>query len=259
MSILALLTDFGDRDWYVASMKGVALSIDPTLTIVDISHIVPSGDVRSAAFILSQCWREFPEGTVFCAVVDPGVGSSRAPVAMVAEGRYFIGPDNGLFGWLKPYVQLAFRLANEELFSDSVSHTFHGRDIFAPVAAKLAAGKVGVEHVGPVHPDLVTAPWPRAEYDEDKAYGRILYIDHYGNAITNLNQAKVEENYSLEHAVLSLHPRRLPILKTFSDAPVGQALAYFGSGGLLEIAVNGGNAARQLDLRLDQHVELVLK
>lgn len=259
MSTVAFLTDFGERDWYVAAMKGVALSINPKLTLVDISHDVPAGDVASGAFILSQCWQEFPAGSAFCVVVDPGVGSARAPVALEVEGRYFIGPDNGLFGWLGAQASAVRRIDSQALDRKEISNTFHGRDIFAPIAAKLASGETPLDQIGAQHPQLVSTPWPRPEYEENKAFGRILYIDHYGNAITNLRQEALEEQYALEHAVISLHPRRLPLLKTFSDAPAGQPLAYFGSGGLLEIAVNGGNAAQQLDLRPEQHVELLLK
>ncbi|WP_269540210.1 SAM hydrolase/SAM-dependent halogenase family protein [Cerasicoccus fimbriatus] len=258
MSTLAFLTDFGVRDWYAAAMKGVARSIAPQAALVDISHHVHQGDIAAASFILSQCWLDFPAGTVFVTVVDPGVGSERAAVALKAEGRYFVGPDNGLFGWLGRKVTRCHRITNEDFFRDNVSHTFHGRDIFTPVGAHLASGQASLEQVGPEHGELVTAPWPKPEYEDDRAFGRILYIDHYGNAITNLQQTALEERYALSGTSVSLHPRRIPLLKTFSDAPAGTALAYFGSGGLLEIAVNGGNAAQQLDLRLDQHVELVL-
>jgi len=259
MSMVAFLTDFGQRDWYVAAMKGVALGIDPQLTLVDIGHDIPAGEIAAGAFVLSQCWLDFPPGAVFCAVVDPGVGSDRAPVALLAEDRVFVGPDNGLFGWLGGHVEQCHRLTNAYLFRELVTHTFHGRDIFAPVAARLASCQATLDQVGPEHTLRVQAPWPRAILGEERVQGQIIYIDHYGNAITNLRLETLEENYSLREAVLSLHPRRIPILKTFSDAPVGQALAYFGSGSLLEITVNGGNAARQLDLRLDQRVELHLK
>ncbi|WP_309399156.1 SAM hydrolase/SAM-dependent halogenase family protein [Cerasicoccus maritimus] len=259
MQTIAFLTDFGERDWYVAAMKGVALTIAPQAQLLDISHQVTAGNVSAAAFILSQCWQDFPLGTVFVCVVDPGVGSTRAAVAVEAEGRYFVGPDNGLFGWLKRFRPQCRQITNTRLFRDEVTHTFHGRDIFAPVGAQLAADKARLDDVGPVLDELIATPWPKPEYDEKRAFGQIIYIDHYGNAITNLRLEYIEERFSLANATVSLHPRRLPLLKTFSDAPPGGALAYFGSGGLLEIAVNGGHAAEQLDLRLDQHIELVLK
>ncbi|WP_309383331.1 SAM hydrolase/SAM-dependent halogenase family protein [Cerasicoccus frondis] len=259
MNTIAFLTDFGVRDWYVAAMKGVALTTAPQAQLVDISHHVSPGDIASAAFILSQCWLEFPEGTAFVVIVDPGVGSTRAPVALEAQGRFFVGPDNGLFGWLGHRIKQCHRIENKELCRETISHTFHGRDIFTPVAASLTSGKTKLDAVGPKHEQLITAPWPKPDLDENRAYGSIIYIDHYGNAITNLRQSTLEESYSLEGATVSLHPRRLPLLKTFSDAPTGSALAYFGSGGLLEIGVNGGSAQQQLDLRLDQHIELVLK
>ncbi|GHC09376.1 SAM hydrolase/SAM-dependent halogenase family protein [Cerasicoccus arenae] len=258
MITIAFLTDFGDQDWYAAAMKGAVLSICPSCNIVDITHAIKPGNISAGAFILSQCWQDFPIGTVFLAVVDPGVGSDRLPVALEAEGRLFVGPDNGLFGWLGDQVTCCHRIANAYLFREVVTHTFHGRDIFGPVAARLAKGEIKVSEVGPEISGLVTVPWPEPIYDDDEAHGRILYIDHYGNAITNLRQDELKGRYKLANAVISLHPRRLSLLKAFSDAPQGQPLAYFGSGGLLEIAVNGGNAAQLLDLRLDQHVEVVL-
>lgn len=259
MSVIAFLTDFGQRDWYLAAMKAVALHTAPNIPMVDISHDTPAGNISHAAFILNQCWLEFPVGAVFCVVVDPGVGTDRAPVAVEAEGRFFVGPDNGLFGWLGNRVKRCHRIANAELYRAMLTHTFHGRDLFAPVAASLAAGEVTIEQVGPVQDNLVQAPWPEPEYDARTAYGKILYVDHYGNCITNLPRDDLINRFNLEHAIVSLHPRRIPLLRTFGEAPRGQPLAYFGSGNLLEIAVNGGHAARQLELRENQRVELHVK
>ncbi|MEO0794482.1 MAG: SAM-dependent chlorinase/fluorinase [Verrucomicrobiota bacterium] len=254
---LALLTDFGDRDWYVAAMKAVALSIDASLPIVDICHTINPGDIRSAAFILSQCWREFPTGTVFVVVVDPGVGTDRPPIALEADGRFFVGPDNGLFGWLGNAVIQCHDITNATLFRECVSHTFHGRDIFAPVGARLAAGLANLDQVGPAHPQLDPTDWPIPSYESKSAYGQILYIDHYGNAITNLHERELSPRYDLAEMVVSLHPRHVVIGRTFGDVPHGQPVAYIGSGGHLEIAVNGGCAKTLLDLRLDQHIELL--
>ncbi|MGE9295874.1 MAG: SAM hydrolase/SAM-dependent halogenase family protein [Puniceicoccales bacterium] len=254
---LALLTDFGVRDWYVAAMKAVAHSVYSQTQIADITHDIAPGDISSGAFVLSQCWRDFPPGTVFVCVVDPGVGSSRAPVVVQAGQRLFVGPDNGLFGWLGKDVSRAHTITNTDLFREQVTHTFHGRDIFAPVAAKLDRAEVAIEQVGPEHGALQPTNWPSPEYEDSRAFGQILYIDHYGNAITNLAENDLRAYLNPDQAHVSLHPRRLTILQTFSDAAPGQPLAYFGSGGLLEIAVNGGNAEALLDLRIGQHIEVI--
>jgi len=237
-------------------MKAVAASIHAQVQCVDITHDLPPADVQAGAFVLSQCWRDFPKGTIFVCVVDPGVGSDRRPVVVQAGPRLFVGPDNGLFGWLGADVTAAHTITNPYLYRELVSHTFHGRDIFAPVAARLDSGEAAIEQVGPEHGELTPAGWAEPEFDGQKAYGQIRYIDHFGNAISNLAASDIHERYTLARAFVSLHPRRLPLCRTFSDVPPGQPLAYFGSGGLLEIAVNGGNAQTLLDLRIGQRLEL---
>ncbi len=251
---IALLTDFGTRDWYVGAMKGVLLSGCPQAQLIDLSHQVDPGDIEAAAFILSQCWQEFPPGTVFLAVIDPGVGTQRKAVAVRAGGRFFVGPDNGLFGFLEDYE--AREITGEGFQREACSNTFHGRDIFAPAAAQLAAG-AQFEAVGPAQEKLVPLTWPEVEVMRKGMHGCILIFDHFGNAITNLRRETVTEHFNLDDLHVSLHPDRLPLVNTFGEVPKGAPLAYFGSGGFLEIAVNGGSAREVLSLKKHQTVEML--
>ena len=252
---LALLTDFGARDWYVGAMKGVVVSLCPQAALIDITHQIEPGDIEGGAFILSQCWQEFPRGTVFLAVVDPGVGTDRKAVAVEAQGRFFVGPDNGLFGFLKNYV--ARIITHEACIQEDCSSTFHGRDIFAPTAAQLAAGKIDFEQVGPLVEKLVPSVWPPVEVMRKGIHGCILTFDHFGNAITNLHREEVAAHFALDELHVSLHPDRLPLVKTFGEVPAGAPLAYFGSGGFLEIGVNGNSARDVLGLVKHQTVEML--
>lgn len=254
LTLVALLTDFGTRDWYVGAMKGVLLSACPQAQLVDISHCIEPGDIEAGAFVLSQCWREFPKGTVFLAVIDPGVGTERKAVAVQAEGRFFVGPDNGLFGFLENYA--AREITDDAFKREMCSHTFHGRDIFAPAAGQLAAG-ADFEKIGATVDKLVAVAWPEVEVMRKGMHGCVITFDHFGNAITNLRREAVTAHFSLESLHVSLHPDRLPLVKTFGNVPAGAPLAYFGSGGFLEIAVNGGSAREVLGLKKHQTVEML--
>lgn len=251
---VALLTDFGMRDWYVAAMKGVILSRCPQAVVVDISHEIPPGDVASASFCLSQCQTEFPAGTIFVAVVDPGVGTQRKPLVLQSERKRFVGPDNGLFGFLKDYQ--AREIANAAFIHPQPSNTFHGRDVFAPVAAQLAAG-AAFEEVGPPVETIEIHAWPEPEFFSRGVTGQIITFDHFGNAITNLQREEVAAQFPIESLHVSLHPDRLPLVKTFGEVPDGRPLAYFGSGGYLELGVNGGSALEVLSLHKGQTVEML--
>ncbi|MGF1449274.1 MAG: S-adenosyl-l-methionine hydroxide adenosyltransferase family protein [Opitutales bacterium] len=265
---IALLTDFGERDWYVGALRGVIQSIAPQAPVLDITHAIAPGDSRAAAFILSQCWLDFPPGTVFCAVVDPGVGTDRTPVAAHADERTFVGPDNGLLGFLTqafdgeaaPRWQ-AHAIRNAYLFRQVVTHTFHGRDLFAPVAAHLAKG-TPLEKVGPPHPTLQPPPWSLPTYAPALVRGEVLHVDRYGNVLTNLKVAALRQRYTLGNA-LHLEPAQtasalfIPLVDTFGSVPLGEPLAYEGSGGFLEIAVNGASAMRQFHLAPGQRIDLV--
>lgn len=241
MALVTLLTDFGTADSYVAEVKGVILSRAPEATLVDISHAVPPGDVRSGAYLLGRTWHRFPAGTVHLAVVDPGVGTGRDAVALRAQGHAFVGPDNGLF-------TPVFRDAEVEIVTlpipEGASPTFHGRDLFAPAAAALANGAplitLGEPLIGLPHRLAYTEP----RYEGKSIVGEIIYIDRFGTLVTNLTPELVPSYASIEVEGLDLGPLR----RTFGDVPTGGLLAYVGSGGEIEVAVRGGSAARRLGL-----------
>lgn len=260
MAPIVLLTDFGARDWYVASMKGMILSIVPEARIIDISHEIGLGDRRAAAFILSQSYQEFPQGTIFLVVIDPGVGGSRSGIVLYAGGQFFVGPDNGVFSFhdlLEVEVAMEARvIENRNFMSPVISNTFHGRDIFAPVAAHLLRvqdfGEIGRE-LG----SIVKMRWPRAKYGRGKAEGEVIYIDRFGNAISNIRATHLGDLKGLQSEV-SIMDRSFPLAGTFSEVEPRNPLAYVGSGGFLEIALNGGNAAQNFGLTLGQEVKFKL-
>ena len=277
--IITLLTDFGTRDAFVGTMKGVMLGIAPQARLVDLSHQVPPQDVRQAAYLLMTATHFFPPGTVHLVVVDPGVGSQRRAIAVQTPRARFVAPDNGVLTFalaLEPQWR-AVELAEPTYRLPQVSTTFHGRDVFSPAAAHLARG-LPLEKLGPPLPELVRIPFPRLEVQRDRLKGEVLSVDHFGNLRTSLLVFQWERGDRLhfkplfpapQGASLTLDPRRarvqagslsLPgIHRTFSDVPPGQALAYIGSEGGLEIAVNQGNAARQFGLGPGSPVTLLLE
>ncbi len=261
MSIITLLTDFGHKDWYVASMKGCILSLAPNAVCVDITHEIQPGDIRSAAFILAQCYGDFPEQTVFLCVVDPGVGTERSAIAIRLGRSYLVGPDNGIFSYLlereKEREVEIHKIENEAFIHKQPSHTFHGRDIFAPVSAHLAQGTV-ISDLGPRLEKIEQLNLPRANYQKREAKGEIQFIDHFGNAITNIVQMKLEPNFPSDKIILTVGNKILPLVKTFGAVAEGEPLAYYGSGGFVEIAINGGSAAEEFNLHIEQNVEITL-
>ena len=259
MNIVAMLTDFGRRDWYVASMKGCILSLAPHTVCVDITHEIQPGNIRSAAFVLTQCFRDFPEQTVFLCVVDPGVGTERPAIAVRLGRAYLVGPDNGLFSFLmereKECDVEIHVIENETFFRERPSLTFHGRDIFAPVSAHLAKG-IAISDLGPRLKTIERLNWPQANYQQRGATGEILYLDHFGNAITNFTQKKLDSNLQSDKLNLTVGINIFPLVKTFGDVAEGEPLAYYGSCGFVEIAINGGNAAKDFNLHSEQKVEI---
>ncbi len=270
---IALLTDFGDLDAYVGVMKGVILGLAPRAHLVDISHRVPPGDIRRAALLLWQAAPYFPPGTVFLAVVDPGVGTGRRGLAVRFHDLLCVGPDNGLFtyllatrtGWRAVVLhEKAFGLAEP-------SRTFHGRDVFAPAAARLARGEP-MQSLGRAASDLVRFPLPRCAAESDGVLvGEVIADDAFGNAITSLGLLREEGGeLALDPWLPGCPPLRLSgsaevelpdgrglrVVRTFSDAAPGEPLAYIGSSGLLEIGVNQGRAIGQLGLAVGHAVRL---
>jgi S-adenosyl-L-methionine hydrolase (adenosine-forming) len=248
--IITLLTDFGLEDPYVASMKGVILEICPAARLVDISHLVPPQDVRTGAFMLASAYRDFPSGTIHLAVIDPGVGSSRRGLATKLNRGCLVGPDNGLFslvlreesGWE------AYSLEHPVYWRPTVSPTFHGRDIFAPVAAHLAMG-LPVQALGPPCTPEIPA-WADATVTGEEIEGEIIHIDHFGNAVTNVSRETFERFAAgVAVAVLAGDRTITAITATYADADVGRLIVLIGSSDRLEIAVNQGNAAMNIGLR----------
>jgi S-adenosylmethionine hydrolase len=241
MTLITLLTDFGASDSYVAEVKGALLTDAPGATLVDVTHAVAPGDVRAAAYLLGRIWHRFPGGTVHLAVVDPGVGTPRAALAMAAHGCFFVGPDNGLF-------TLVLRDAEAQIVAlptpAGAAPTFHGRDVFAPAAAALATdvplGQLGEPLLGMP----VRLPYTEPHYEGKTLVGQVVYVDRFGTLVTNLTPELVPEYAVIE--VEGLEVGRLR--RTFGDVPTGGLVAYLGSGGQIEIAVRDGSAARRLGM-----------
>jgi hypothetical protein len=257
--IATLLTDFGLADAYVGVMKGVMLGIAPGVTLVDLCHEVPPQDVRAGAFLLMTSFAYFPPDTVHLAVVDPGVGTARKIVAVQAGSQYFVGPDNGLLRWaveraggpaqVVTVENPAFRLA-------TVSTTFHARDVMAPAAAHLANG-VPLPELGPPLAHLEGEAFPQPERRGRTLAGRVIYVDRYGNCITNLPvPAPGGPAPRGSGPRLEVVGQSLPLVPTYGQGALGQAIAVTDSAGFVEIALRNGSAAQQLGIRVDTPVVL---
>ena len=256
--ILTLTTDFGLGDPYVASMKAVILSIDRTVLLVDISHELPPHQILPAALLLREVCPRFPPGTIHVAVVDPGVGGARRPVLLKIQDHFWIGPDNGLFGLLITDFGCtgAWRIENRRYFLPSVSRTFHGRDLFAPAAAHLARG-VPAEAFGPEIRDLMTIELPKPAREEDRLRGEIIWIDHFGNCMTNISEEEALQWSDREPFIIRAASRVMEGVSTSYDVvPKGHSLAIFNSMRRLEIACNQSRADQTLGLRQGDQVVL---
>jgi S-adenosylmethionine hydrolase len=248
--VITLLTDFGAADYFVAAVKGTILTINAAVSIIDITHEIPPQDIESGAFTLLTCYRDFPEGTIHVAVVDPGVGSSRRAIVVRAGAYYFVGPDNGLFSYVydrESTVEI-FHVTASEYFRPSPSPTFHGRDVFAPVAAALSKG-IDPQVLGPRITDEVhLASLSPAKDATGKLAGRIIHIDHFGNCLTNFTRPDLPES----GVRLTVNGRVVERFRRFFTDEHGsekEIFAIWGSAGFLELAVNGSSAARILNAR----------
>ena len=256
MPIVTLLTDFGLRDHFVAAMKGVMLSLNPDLTLVDISHLIPPQDIFGGAFTLGQAWACFPQRTVHVAVVDPGVGTSRKALAASAGGHYFVAPDNGILTCVMEGCDdfMAYEITADHYFRKPVSATFHGRDIFASIAAWISRG-IPLEQLGPALPEPVRLkiPAPR-KVREGLIQGAILAIDQFGNLITNLKPPDLPPSSKV---ILAGQREITSLRNTYGEANPGEIFIVAGSTGYLEIAVRGGSAASALNLKVGAPVGVV--
>jgi S-adenosylmethionine hydrolase len=248
--LITLLTDFGTRDAYVAAMKGVILGINPDVVLVDITHEVPPQDIAAGAFVLAEAAPYFPAGAIHLAVVDPGVGSARRGLAAYARGQFFVGRDNGLFHFIfRDAADLAIvSLENPTYFRPEISATFHGRDVFAPVAAHLSLG-VALRDLGPAVTDPVSLPLPAPTFGPATVQGQIIYVDRFGNLVSNIPFDKLTAWLSGREFHLHIGPHILTRLsRTYADVAQSDLLALEGSHGHLEIACNQANAAERLSL-----------
>ncbi len=252
--VITLTTDFGTSDAYVGVMKGVILGINPNARVVDITHAVPPQDVHEAAFLIHSASPYFPRGTIHVIVVDPGVGSDRRAIVCQTERALFVCPDNGILTYLLQEIENDGKQAenivaiqNPAYCLPEVSRTFHGRDIFAPVAAHLSHG-VTLTEIGPSVRDLVRLPIPTLEISDDKLTGKIVKIDIFGNAITNISESLLTSMKAVSTEEISSYEIRVGnvrlkgLNRAYAESKTGAPLAIIGSSGVLEIAVNGGSA-----------------
>ena len=251
LGLITLLTDFGDRDWFVASMKGVILTINPHATIVDLSHHVLPHSVEEAAYLLKSCYRYFPEGTVHVAVVDPGVGTRRRPLVVKTARYYFLGPDNGLFSYIfdeEDEVEVR-EIENQQYRLESVGRTFDGRDLFASAAAWLTTNQP-FESFGRRIEERVAFPIVEPKRGANGLVGKVVYVDHFGNLITNFTLKHVD-------AVRSTAPKEGPALQiaghrvnglvaNYAEGSNVNPSALINSNGAVEVFIKEGNAALQL-------------
>ncbi len=233
MSVVTLLTDFGTADTYVAEIKGAVLQIAPGATLVDVTHEIALGDVAAAAYALGRMWPQFPPGTVHLVVVDPGVGSDRRALVVEAAAHRFVAPDNGLLSSaLEQRGAKAFSLP----IPPDASPTFHGRDVFAPAAGRLATGAVAAGLGEPVT-DPVRLPRPVLTRKKGDLVGQVVHVDRFGTLVTNLPAAKIGPR-----AIVRIGVYELPLRRTFADVGSGEPLAFVGSGGTIEIGIRDGRA-----------------
>ena len=259
--LVSLLTDFGLMDPYVAEMKAIIQSVCPSAKIIDVSHLVEKFNVRMGAFLLASATPSFPNGTVHLAVVDPGVGSARRPIAIETERSLFVGPDNGL---LIPAAQAekilhAYEVTNRSMMRENVSATFHGRDIFASIAAHLARGSQP-EELGKEIRDYVVLSYTQPRLEGKAVLGEVSYVDGFGNIITNLRTDRVSElNINIsEKLVTSVGKKRFSsrYVRTYSDLGENDFGLLVGSHGFLEIACREKSAARRLGARNGMRVRV---
>lgn len=246
--IITLVTDFGIRDSYVGTMKGVIHRIHRDAVVVDLTHEILPQDLMEAALVLENCYRFFPEGTVHVAVVDPGVGTRRRPIVVDTKEHLFVGPDNGVFSRILAARDLVGvrEIRNERYLLPHISDTFHGRDIFSPVAAHLASG-VSPAEVGPLVTDPIRRDPPQPVVWQDQITGEVIHIDSFGNILTNISRELFETAVRGKRFKIVINGKEITaISRTYEDVERGRALALFGSMEMLEIAIHSGRADRRI-------------
>lgn len=267
-NFITLLTDFGLTDTYVGVMKGVVASINPAARIIDLSHNIKPQDIREAAFLLAGSFSYFPPGTIHVVVVDPTVGSERPALCVQSGGYFFIGPDNGVtsIACYRAGRPKIFGIENEDYFLKDPSHTFHGRDIFAPAAAHLSAG-IPIELMGQRMRSMkrIRQPRPKIEITkrpvQSKVRGQVVHIDKFGNLITNITEKDIQEAFSgaakEKLLVLCGEHKIKGLSSTYSNVSLGEPLALFGSYALLEVSVREGDASNILSIKRGDPVTIL--
>ncbi len=251
---IALLSDFGTNDPFVGTMKGVLLSKAPGLTIVDITHQIPPQDIQTAAFYLMASMPYMPRRTLFLAVVDPMVGTGRGILWARTKNYQFVAPDNGILSWVEEHekIETARFINSSDLFLPRISSTFHGRDIMAPVAAAVAKG-LPEKKIGPPMKDYRKFPFPRPEKAGNRVMGRIIAVDHFGNAITNITR-----QYVTAKSIFTVSDRIIKGLKlSYASVIEGEPLALIGSFGFLEFSIRNGNFAGAFGVKAGSEVEAI--
>ena len=250
---IALLTDFGISDWYVSSMKAAALVANTESRLVDITHEIEQGSISEGAFVLNRCYNDFPAGTTFVVVVDPGVGTQREAIVARAGDYYFVGPNNGvLFPTLEKAGSIeSYQIENPNWKGRKTSSTFHGRDLFAPAAAHLAAG-APIEEAGGKLEQLAEFSFPTPVLAESHSQGEIIYFDRFGNGLTNF-----EPHHLASTAPIGLRvaDTLFPLANTFGEVREGDPVSYWGSSGFLEVAVRNGDAKAEYKLHVGSRVD----
>ncbi len=255
LAVITLTTDFGISDWFVGTMKGVIASLAPEARVIDLGHGIAPGDVWSGAFMLSAAAPFFPQGTIHVAVVDPGVGSERAAIVIQTDTETFVGPDNGLLSLAvrNREIRAAHSLTNPACFLPSVSRTFQGRDLFAPVAARLAQG-MPMGEFGPPITQWISLPWSEPRVFADHVEGEVIHVDHYGNALTNITDHQLRARPQLR--TVHVAGVDIPIRATYAAVRPGDPVAVLSSSQYLEVAINHGSAAREFGLSRGSRVSL---
>jgi len=259
--IITLLTDFGTQDHYVATMKGVILGINPQCTLIDITHEVTPHKIEEGAFVLANAYSYFPKGTIHLAVVDPGVGSGRKPILLVTRDHFFVGPDNGLLTLAvqKERVREGIGITNETFFLSQISTTFHGRDVFAPVAAHLSLG---------IRPSLLGQKldsWVTLDFEEPgiiggDLVGQVVHIDAFGNLVSNIRESQLLQFSQGRPCMIKTGGKGITGLKKgYWEGKKGALMAVIGSGGLLEISVREGSARKALKLKRGAKIKVIVR
>jgi hypothetical protein len=260
MQTIAILTDFGLDDNFVGVMKGVILKINPRARIVDISHNVAFHDIAQAAFLLRSSYRYFPHQTIFLVVVDPGVGSKRAAIIIRSKNYFFVGPDNGVLS-LAAYVdgiRKIVKIKNKRYFLKPFSSTFHGRDVFAPIAAYLSKG-VSLDSFGQTLNSITQIDISLPRISKNILHGRIIYIDRFGNLITNIEKDLFKHFTEDKQFIIKIKRENInSIVSSYQAVEPAKPLAIFGSFGFLEISINKGNAKKYFRAKRDLPIDVQL-